>query len=1514
MSNPLVAQKQDSTTWHSGINVLDDAAGVYDGVSSGSWVEGGIAALGTGLDLLTMAMNPVGTLISYGLNWLIEHVKPLQDALNQLAGDADQIAAYARTWQNVGAAVQKAAKDLATTVEKDTANWRGDAADAYRANIKNKIDHINAASTCANTIGTVVQIVGVITGAVRGLVRDMVTQAIGDFVQDALEEVCSLGLGTPVVVAQVVEQVSAWMEKIGAVIKKLINSVEKLRPMMSKLEEIFAAIKKVMSELHGRPGEAEPHVGGDGATHASSAGDAPPTGHEPPGTGTHEASAPPGDGAGGLPGDGPGSPGGDGTRPSSSDTPNGGQRSEGNGGCDGKGGDPVDVVSGQMITSKTDVDLPGLLPLVIRRAYASGFGDGRLFGPGWSSTLDQRLETTDDGLRFVGDDAQVLHYPHPALDGAPVLPRFGARWPLSWDESTAGYRIEDPDTGWTRFFGLAAADGTHPVTAQTDRDGHRISYLRDEAGLPLAVRHSGGYHVAIETVPGPAGVRVGGLSLLDHTNQGRPVAIVSYRYDNRGRLTGIVNSSGIPFSYEHDEQDRITGWTDRNGFRYRYFYRADGRVERGEGLGGFLNATFDYDLDNRVSTVTNSLGHATRYHFDEHNHLSAVADPLGNTEHLEFDRYHRLLSHTDPLGNTTRYVRNEQGEPVRIEYPDGSRVEVDYDERWQLPTTVSRPGGAVWRHTYSDTGNLLTTTDPMGAVVTCTHDERGHLAASTEPDGLAWRFGSDGAGRPLSITSPTGTTTRYEMDGFGRVRAAVAPQDQVTRYGWTVEGKLAWQTGPRGEREELFYDPEGNLVRRRNAAGGSTTFEVGPFNLPVARTGPDGTRYTFAYDTELRLVKVTNPAGLTWDYEYDAAGNLVGESDFTGRRIDYHCDAAGQVARVERPGSVVDLVRDVRGRVVAQRVGDEQTIQFEYDPAGRLRRAVNPVAELGYERDLLGRPLTESVNGRAISSEYDLAGRRVRRTTAAGIETVWQYTPQRREAALAGTAGGLSFEYDARGREVTRNLGSGAALTQEYDDSGLLTAQHLWARTGTGYEAVQNRAYRYRADGVVTAVDDRLRGSRAYQLTAAGRVTAVTAATWSERYTYDLLGNLSSAQPGEPADTGGPRVLEGFLLRSAGRSSYQYDEAGRLVREIRRTLSGRQLVWTYRWNGLDQLVAATTPDGQVWHYAYDPLGRRIAKRRVGEDGAVLDETTFSWDGANLAEELRHSEARVTATTWDHLSGTGEPVAQTSRSWLADAPGEIIDSRFYAIVSDLVGTPMELVGPDGRVAWYQTTGLWGNQLAVSSQDGADCPLRFPGQYHDRETGLYYNHHRFYDPRTARYLSPDPLGLTPAPNHYAYVANPLIVCDPLGLAGHRAPNGQYATDPLNPPTGHNRSTEYPHGYSDTAHDEMATKWTVEGRTQGGVPVDSSGVKIPRDQLTWVDAQGNVVPFDELSYDHNPPVVEHWVNEGYDQTRAQRESWYNNTDDMEAMTRSENSSKGAKLKARYSDKAPGPNYSCS
>ncbi|MFJ2831930.1 RHS repeat-associated core domain-containing protein [Streptomyces sp. NPDC087263] len=134
--------------------------------------------------------------------------------------------------------------------------------------------------------------------------------------------------------------------------------------------------------------------------------------------------------------------------------------------------------------------------------------------------------------------------------------------------------------------------------------------------------------------------------------------------------------------------------------------------------------------------------------------------------------------------------------------------------------------------------------------------------------------------------------------------------------------------------------------------------------------------------------------------------------------------------------------------------------------------------------------------------------------------------------------------------------------------------------------------------------------------------------------------------------------------------------------------------------------------------------------------------------------------------WDWEPGTHRAAVQVRSRWRTADPDEV-SRQFYAIVTDLVGTPSELVGEDGAIAWRSATTLWGRPLA--GDDGGLCPLAFPGQYRDPETGLHYNLSRYYDPDTASYLSPDPLGLAPSPNHHAYVDNPLRWSDPLGLEG-------------------------------------------------------------------------------------------------------------------------------------------------
>jgi RHS repeat-associated protein len=128
------------------------------------------------------------------------------------------------------------------------------------------------------------------------------------------------------------------------------------------------------------------------------------------------------------------------------------------------------------------------------------------------------------------------------------------------------------------------------------------------------------------------------------------------------------------------------------------------------------------------------------------------------------------------------------------------------------------------------------------------------------------------------------------------------------------------------------------------------------------------------------------------------------------------------------------------------------------------------------------------------------------------------------------------------------------------------------------------------------------------------------------------------------------------------------------------------------------------------------------------------------------------------------------LTQVERVPLRDAPQEWVDREFRAIVTDLTGSATEMVDLTGSVTWRPVVDLWGASLQEAGPEDA-CPLRFPGQYHDPETGLNYNYFRYYDPATARYQAPDPLGLAPQPNPHAYTHNPIIRIDPLGLSPYQ-----------------------------------------------------------------------------------------------------------------------------------------------
>ncbi|QRP49258.1 RHS repeat-associated core domain-containing protein [Amycolatopsis sp. FDAARGOS 1241] len=1467
MSNPLIAPTVDSTKAYSGISLLETANDLSSAIESGDWASVAMGAVGTALDALSVAMDPFGAILAAGVSWLMEHVGPLKDALNGLTGNADQIKAQSETWANVAKELGSVADDLNSAVSSDLQAWSGDASDAYRQRAQDLGTTLQAAQKGCEGASSGVKTAGEVVAAVRTLVRDIISELVGHLISWALQVVFTLGVGLAWVVPQVVSAVAKTASQITSIVTKLVKALKALIPLLKKAGTLFEDAGKALKGLKGgkvssagkggdvggmpkdppKPvggGGGTPKGGGDGApppaksggddsTHSSSAGGGGSHGGggtPPPKT---EAPAPPktdtgdgptvtsGAGGGGAPkGGGSSGPKSPGKVPDKPEPPRDRSVGTDNRVCES---DPVDIATGDVVMTQVDLLMPGLPELALERTHISSYRAGRVFGSTWSSTLDQRIEFDDEHACYFSADGMILVYPLPRA-GEAVLPVEGPRLPLVATE--AGYRLADPLQQVSLEFAAVpgARRGLVPLVAIEHESGERIDLQYGPSAVPVGLSRSDGRAVRLLSEGG----RITAIEVADGDAS---VSVAKFGYNRFGQLTKVANSSGLPAGYDYDVHGRMVGWQDRTGTWYRYVYDADGRCVRTVGPQGFYSGSFAYDRERLITRYSDSLGNVTEYHLNEANQMLRRVDPLGSVTGFVWDRYDRLLESVDPLGHTTAYSYDEYGALVSVTRPDGSVVEVSGGGTG-LTITV-RDGDRHWSRTYTGENVPDPLIDPVGVSASLSYTEL------IDRQNAAPEVAAAGAGAPAD-TDPAGQSE--PRDVFGRVTTMLNRSRRPVRLGWTVEGEENLRVHPSGAREARRYDPEGNEVEHVNGAGFVTRTEYGPFGLRTASIDASGARTTYAYDTELRLTTVTNPLGLQWTYRHDAVGRLVEEVDFDGRVLRFDYDRAGRLVRsVNGAGDRTEYVYDQLGNVLERRT-PTGTTRYSYDPVGRMIHATIGDVELRIEYAADGTLLSETVDGRTVTTSRDQNGATVRRTPS-GVESVWRFDTAGNPDALTVGRHSVEFSHDEGGREIVRTVDGRVVVSQAFDGDENLVEQSV--RTA---ESERSRRFTYRSDGFLTGIDDEVAGPTRLLLDAIGRVVELQTTQGDRHYRYDDLGNVTES--GEPvaAATTGIRRYAGNALVAAGATEYEHDLQGRVVsrREGDR-------VWRYTWDAHDRLVGLLTPDGSRWSYRYDPVGRRIGKQRlVAAAGSwhVTESFVFTWSGSQLVEQSHTNEAgRQVITTWEYHPKDDRPILQLGQP-------STVDEEFFSIVTDLLGTPTELLDADGATAWRDSVGLWDR-----SGGTALTPLRFPGQYADAESGLHYNVYRYYDPATGRYLSQDPLGLGPAENPAAYVPNPFAACDPLGLAAKKGGCGAGGS-------GKGKTPDRPGGGGDVSKvpdtkGKGAANGTHPAGAEPGMPSasSSSGTRQPTHAYHNLDGTGYHTAGQNMFNQYYPPAKPGW-----------------------------------------------------
>ncbi|MEP7762822.1 toxin glutamine deamidase domain-containing protein [Sanguibacter sp. 25GB23B1] len=239
--NALVAPPTESSAL-AGTLLIESVNDLATALDNEDWLAAGLAGVGTALDTLAAVSDPLGTLIGAGLGWVMEHLEPLKGWLNDLTGDANAVAGFAATWDNIAAQLDTSASDLEHVTQTDLELMSGASLAAYTLYARDMTMHLRAVSGSSASVASSLRTCGMVVQIVHDLVRDTLAELAGAIISWAAEIALTVGLATPWVIEQITTRVASLTTRVGRSVFDVTSSAKALK-------ELVLALKKAIDDL-----------------------------------------------------------------------------------------------------------------------------------------------------------------------------------------------------------------------------------------------------------------------------------------------------------------------------------------------------------------------------------------------------------------------------------------------------------------------------------------------------------------------------------------------------------------------------------------------------------------------------------------------------------------------------------------------------------------------------------------------------------------------------------------------------------------------------------------------------------------------------------------------------------------------------------------------------------------------------------------------------------------------------------------------------------------------------------------------------------------------------------------------------------------------------------------------------------------------------------------------------------------------------------------------------------------
>ncbi len=854
--------------------------------------------------------------------------------------------------------------------------------------------------------------------------------------------------------------------------------------------------------------------------------------------------------------------------------------------------DPVDVALGAFRHDETDLE-PSAAPgsVGLSRTYSSTGALGGVFGPGWMTAIDERIDVlfedetvtlteatgvettfvaTSPGVwastsprsltlnKFVDELEESEYYAVTDPSGRKRL--FGANGALSrvitpgqptiyidWEtapdrlaviESSTGDAIALYDTTGYDEFGVPVAGEDGLVDVATSSDGREVTYGYVLDGPDVVLGTASRPHV-VGQASGTYGTRTyevdhGRITrITDAVDATRVRTIVENAYDRWGRVIEQVSATGDVTEFTYDQvPDDLGGLTTAPGFTTATDTHSGDQT------------IYEYNDRGEAIAVTDAAAEQIGRSFWGDRALT-VTSRSGVTTTYTYDDARRVVEVTETAGSETRVVAEytywtPDTDPTaatddRIETSTdaaGVTTTYSYTGASRQPDTVSVPCDAA-------SADPARPCDGSGLATTSYVYDDELVTEVTDPDGVTTTFTHHGDRTVASSTTDEGgldLTTTYDTfrpadDGWGDLGAPVA----------TAEARRT--ITPTGATTFGFYDSEGRIVESRDPLYDGTTHQA--------------TIYEYWLDGGLK--QVTDPSGNVTTYDVARAG----DAEWSETDPDI-----AEVTTVTDPDGVATITKtDRSGDVVEEIVGDpgdpssRAVTTSTYGPLGRLESTIGPDGvTTTFRYDVEGRVVETTVGPdgedpeHTTSTVYDDWGNVVETSTPAGLD------PDDDPVVM-----GTQHRVDAAGRTIAQIDGVGGPTADQlmtgfvYDDAGRLwrTIEHLDGDLDVD-------------DAQVIEDGDRVTETR---YTPGGRTAQVLTAPenavsfdWSGADATKSVTTFGYDDAGRQVVVTGPDGLDALS---------SFDDDGR----VEETITPGGLVTGYSYDAAGNLTTVTTPSG-----------------------------------------------------------------------------------------------------------------------------------------------------------------------------------------------------------------------------------------------------------------------------------------------------------------------------------------------